>query len=77
MHAGFREIERCAKPWIAANALIAVAAAKMSIDEAWDLPIDAALERERFHYEKPLLSEDRLEGLKAFAEKRPPRWKGR
>jgi len=62
---------------IADNAPVAVAAAKQSIDEAWDLSVDAALERERFHYEKPLLSEDRLEGLKAFAEKRPPRWKGR
>jgi len=62
---------------IAANAPIAVSAAKASVDEGWDLPIDAALERERHHYEKPLLSEDRLEGLKAFAEKRPPGWRGK
>ncbi len=62
---------------IAANAPVAVAAAKASIDEAWDLPIDDALARERHHYEKALLSEDRLEGLKAFSEKRPPNWRGR
>src|SRR6266403_1375398 len=62
---------------IAGNAPVAVAAAKASIDEAYDLPMDAALEMERLHYEKALLSEDRLEGLKAFAEKRPPRWRGR
>jgi enoyl-CoA hydratase/carnithine racemase len=62
---------------IASNAPVAVAAAKASIDEAYDLPMDAALEMERIHYEKALQSEDRLEGLKAFAEKRPPRWRGR
>jgi enoyl-CoA hydratase/carnithine racemase len=62
---------------IATNAPVAIAAAKASVDEAWDLAIDVALERERQHYEKPLLSEDRLEGLKAFAEKRPPKWRGR
>ena len=62
---------------IAANAPVAVAAAKHSIDDGWDLNLDDALARERFHYEKPLLSEDRLEGLRAFAEKRPPRWQGR
>jgi enoyl-CoA hydratase/carnithine racemase len=62
---------------IAANAPVAIGAAKASIDEAYDLPMDAALEMERLHYEKALLSEDRLEGLKAFAEKRPPRWTGK
>ena len=61
---------------VAANAPVAVAAAKQAIDEQWNLPLDAALERERAHYEKPLLSQDRLEGLRAFAEKRPPKWKG-
>ena len=62
---------------IAANAPVAIAAAKASLEDAWDLDLDAALERERAHYDKALRSEDRLEGLAAFAEKRPPRWKGR
>ena len=62
---------------IAANAPVAVAAAKAAIADAWDLPVDAALAREREHYEKPLASEDRLEGLKAFSEKRAPRWAGK
>jgi enoyl-CoA hydratase/carnithine racemase len=62
---------------IAANSPIAVAAAKNAIDDAWDQSIDEALAGERKQYEKALLSEDRLEGLKAFAEKRAPRWQGK
>jgi enoyl-CoA hydratase/carnithine racemase len=62
---------------ISGNAPLAIAAAKAAIVESWDLPMDEALACERRQYEKALASEDRLEGLQAFAEKRAPRWQGR
>jgi len=62
---------------IAQNAPVAVAAAKHALEDAWDLELAAGLDRERAWYEKPLLSEDRLEGLQAFAERRPPKWQGK
>ena len=62
---------------IAENAPVAVAAAKRAIDRGLDLDLEAALALELDEYEAVLRSEDRLAGLRAFAEKRPPVWKGR
>lgn len=62
---------------IVANAPLAVSQAKAAINEGWDLPWDeaAALERAKYH---PLIdTSDRLEGLAAFREKRPPNYRGR
>jgi enoyl-CoA hydratase/carnithine racemase len=62
---------------VAGNAPLAVAAAKHAIDEGLAFGLDEALALEQRHYETVLTSEDRLEGLAAFAEKRPPRFRGR
>lgn len=59
------------------NAPIAVAAAKHAIDDGAALELDAALALEHEKYALTLTTEDRLEGLKAFAEKRPPNFRGR
>ncbi len=62
---------------VAGNGPIAVAAAKQAIDEGLEVPLDDALVIEHAQYEKTLLSEDRMEGLLAFMEKRAPRFSGR
>jgi enoyl-CoA hydratase/carnithine racemase len=56
---------------------LAVAQAKKAIDGGFDLPMREALAHERACYEVVLASEDRNEGLAAFAEKRPPAFKGK
>lgn len=62
---------------VVANAPLAIGAAKHAIDEGLSLALDDALALEHRHYERTLKSEDRLEGLRAFAEKRPPKFQGR
>jgi enoyl-CoA hydratase/carnithine racemase len=62
---------------IVANAPIAVSTAKHAINEGHGLELDDALALELSKYEEVLKTEDRLEGLRAFAEKRPPVYKGR
>ncbi|MEN9797659.1 MAG: 3-hydroxybutyryl-CoA dehydratase [Pseudomonadota bacterium] len=62
---------------VSAHAPLAVGAAKHAIDEGASLELDDALALELRKYEIVLASEDRKEGLAAFAEKRPPRYTGR
>jgi methylglutaconyl-CoA hydratase len=62
---------------ILACAPISVAAAKASIERGYGRGISEALEIERECYERTLFSEDRDEGLAAFAEGRPPKYQGR
>jgi enoyl-CoA hydratase/carnithine racemase len=62
---------------LAQCAPLSIAQAKQAIDRGVDLPIDEALRVERRCYDVTLFSEDRDEGLRAFAERRPPRFTGR
>ena len=62
---------------IAAAAPLATAAAKRAIDGGLALGLAEGLALEAECYEEVLASEDRNEGLAAFAEKRPPIYKGR
>jgi len=75
--AGLRaEVERVLGE-LAGCAPLSVAQAKQAIDQGVDLPLDDALRLERRCYDVTLFSEDRDEGLRAFAERRPPRFAGR
>jgi len=62
---------------VAAGGPLAVAAAKRAIDEGATLPLADALAVEAACYQEVLASDDRNEGLTAFAEKRPPVFKGK
>ena len=61
---------------IAANAPLATRAIKQAIDEGWGKSNDDAKAIELKHYEQLIDTEDRLEGIRAFNEKRKPQWKG-
>jgi enoyl-CoA hydratase/carnithine racemase len=62
---------------IAGNAPISLRQAKKAIDGGYHLDLDTAFAFEAELYNATLLSEDRLEGLRAFAERRKPEYQGR
>ncbi len=59
------------------GAPIAQRSALGAIDDSFRVPLEAGLELERLHYDECLTSEDRVEALAAFAEKRKPVFRGR
>jgi enoyl-CoA hydratase/carnithine racemase len=75
---GLREAALALAGAIAANGPLAVAAAKEAIDVAGSgVGLAEGLERERALYlERVLPSQDRLEALAAFRDKRPPVYRG-
>ena len=62
---------------VLANGPVAVRLAKRAVDGGAGLPMPEALDHERRCYEGTLATDDRLEALKAFLEKRDPVYKGR
>jgi enoyl-CoA hydratase/carnithine racemase len=59
------------------SAPISVAMAKSAIDRGWDVDLEEGLKIERACYEVTLGTQDRNEGLAAFAEKRAPKYQGK
>jgi enoyl-CoA hydratase/carnithine racemase len=62
---------------LAGAAPVSVSMAKQAIDRGIDVVLDEGLRIERQCYEVTLTTEDRNEGLRAFAEKRAPRFQGK
>lgn len=62
---------------VATNGPVAVRLAKRAIDLGIELPMPEALAHETRCYEGVLATEDRLEALQAFLEKRDPVFRGR
>lgn len=62
---------------IAANAPLSVAAAKRTVELSTEVGRSQAVQAADWLYERVYLSEDALEGPRAFAEKRDPVWTGR
>ncbi|AXF57703.1 enoyl-CoA hydratase-related protein [Salicibibacter kimchii] len=61
---------------IAGNGPIALRQAKKAIDEGLETQLSTGLEIETAAYEKTVPTTDRLEGIRAFKEKRSPIYKG-
>jgi len=54
-----------------------VRAAKEAVERAFELPLAAGLEFERRSFFLLFATDDQKEGMAAFVDKRPARWRGR
>jgi enoyl-CoA hydratase/carnithine racemase len=61
---------------IAANSPVGLRNAKAAMREGLDQPLAAGLEIEHEHWLATAFSADRAEGVRAFVERRAPRWPG-
>ena len=61
---------------IASRAPLATAVARKMINLAYEASLGGGLQREREEFHALFDTEDRIEGMRAFAEKRQPAWKG-
>jgi E-phenylitaconyl-CoA hydratase len=62
---------------IAGNAPLAVKALKRLVNQGLDMPLAHALEMDKYMFGLLRDTDDRIEGRKAFQEKRKPQYKGR
>ncbi len=62
---------------IAEKSPIALRLAKQAVLAAYETSLAGGLEEERRILARAFATEDRAEGMRAFLEKRPPRWQGR
>ncbi|HET9648103.1 MAG TPA: enoyl-CoA hydratase-related protein, partial [Microlunatus sp.] len=60
---------------IAARSPVALRAAKQALRRGSDLDLESALVVENLAWERAAFSADRREGIAAFNERRPPRWR--
>jgi enoyl-CoA hydratase/carnithine racemase len=80
-------VNKVAKEWldaalelagvVAQRPPLAVRFAKQAVLAADETPLAAGLEQERRLFELAMATEDRVEGMTAFVEKRPPEFRGR
>jgi enoyl-CoA hydratase/carnithine racemase len=62
---------------VAARPPLAVRLGKQAVLAAEEMPLSAGLDHERRLYELAMATEDRVEGMNAFVEKRRPEFRGR
>ena len=74
------DLRRAAIQWmqkVCENAPLSLVLARQAIEKGMEMSLEDGLKLERELYEKTLETEDRVEALNAFKEKRKPQFKGR